>query len=42
VTYEIVLLLRCDMIDGKWCNFNGCLYIGRTIGKLLLLARRLC
>ncbi|MFL5341127.1 MAG: DUF1501 domain-containing protein [Gemmataceae bacterium] len=40
--YDTAPLVRPDNIDKKWKNYNFYIDNARTIGRLLLLARRLC
>lgn len=40
--YDTAPLVRPDQIDRKWNNYNNYVDNAKTLGKLLLLARRLC
>lgn len=40
--YDTAPLVRPDQIDKKWNNYNHYVDHGKSLGKLLLLARRLC
>lgn len=40
--YDTARLVRPDQIDRKWNNYNNYVDNARSLGKLLLLARRLC
>jgi len=40
--YDTAPLMRPDQISRKWNNYNNYVDNGKTLGKLLLLARRLC
>ena len=40
--YDTAPLVRPDAIDRKWRNYNNYVDNAKTLGKLLLLARRLC
>jgi hypothetical protein len=40
--YDTAPLVRPENIDKKWKNYNNYVDNARTLGKLLLLARRLC
>jgi hypothetical protein len=40
--YDTSQIARPDTISRKWKNFNNYVDNGKTLGKLLLLARRLC
>jgi hypothetical protein len=40
--YDTALLVRPDQIDKKWNNYNNYVDNAKSLGKLLLLARRLC
>lgn len=40
--YDTAPLVRPDQISRKWNNYNNYVDNSRTLGKLLLLARRLC
>ena len=40
--YDTSSIARPDNIDKKWNNYNFYVDNGKTLGKLLLLARRLC
>jgi uncharacterized protein (DUF1501 family) len=40
--YDTAPLVRPDQIDKKWKNYNNYVDNATTLGKLLLLARRLC
>jgi len=41
-SYDTAPLVRPDQIDRKWNNYNNYVDNAKTLGKLLLLARRLC
>jgi hypothetical protein len=40
--YDTSPLVRPENIDKKWKNYNNYVDHGKTLGKLMLLARRLC
>ncbi len=40
--YDTAPLIRPDQIDSKWTNHNHYVDHNRTLGKLMLMARRLC
>jgi hypothetical protein len=40
--YDTAPLVRPDQIDRKWNNYNNYVDNAKSLGKLLLLARRLC
>lgn len=40
--YDTALRMRADQIDSKWKNYDNYVDNAKTLGKLLLLARRLC
>jgi hypothetical protein len=40
--YDTAPLVRPDQIDKKWKNYNNYVDNAKSLGKLLLLARRLC
>lgn len=40
--YDTAPLVRPDQIDRKWNNYNNYVDNAKTLGKLLLLARRMC
>lgn len=40
--YDTSRLMRPDQISRRWNNYNNYVDNGKTLGKLLLLARRLC
>jgi hypothetical protein len=40
--YDTSLLVRPENIDRRWNNYNNYVDNARTVGRLLLLARRLC
>ena len=40
--YDTQRLIRPDMIDRRWNNYNNYVDNAKTLGRLLLLARRLC
>src|SRR5207247_5496439 len=40
--YDTAPLVRPENIDKKWKNYNNYVDNAKTLGKLLLLARRLC
>lgn len=40
--YDTAPLVRSDQIDKKWNNYNHYVDNAKSLGKLLLLARRLC
>ena len=40
--YDTAPLMRPDQISRKWNNYNNYVDNAQTLGKLLLLARRLC
>ncbi len=40
--YDTAGLVRPDSIDRKWNNYNHYVDHGKSLGKLMLLARRLC
>jgi hypothetical protein len=40
--YDTASLVRPDQIDPKWKNYNNYVDNAKSLGKLLLLARRLC
>jgi len=40
--YDTAPLVRPDQIDKKWNNYNNYCDNAKTLGKLMLLARRLC
>ena len=40
--YDTAPLVRPDQIDRKWKNYNNYVDNAKTLGKLLLMARRLC
>ncbi len=40
--YDTAPMVRPDQIDRKWNNYNHYVDNAKTLGKLLLLARRLC
>ncbi len=40
--YDTSLLVRPENIDRRWNNYNNYVDNGKTLGRLLLLARRLC
>ena len=40
--YDTAALVRPDQIDRKWNNYNHYVDNAKSLGKLLLLARRLC
>jgi hypothetical protein len=40
--YDTAPLVRPENIDKKWKNYNNYVDNGKSLGKLLLLARRLC
>ncbi len=40
--YDTAALVRPDQISRKWNNYNNYVDNAKTLGKLLLLARRLC
>jgi hypothetical protein len=40
--YDTAPLVRPDQINRKWANYNHYVDNAKTLGKLLLLARRLC